>query len=276
MPDSCLLSYSFLGSSWDLFTRGGSDFTQTANPYLLTRTFEVQGHTGNTLGGDKPPQLVQIFSIRTLSTPITSHSPSFTCNMFMMCLLDTIQGPAAHFTVTSQTSSNSKFRKYSHQLQHRPGAHRLPSTVPVPPALPSITGILECLTSIWQFWRLPEQYCSQEYHRGFSAFSQCQIKPAVLVTALRESQVLSTLHKWTKIEEDPRVPATKLWSGSEENVVIPPTCTISEMRMCENSYKQLTATLELFIKGGECCSPSCALGATQLPNQNIFSLMSVF
>lgn len=88
------------------------------------------------------------------------------------------------------------------------------------PSCPSITDFFECL-SVWQFWRLPEQYCSQEYHRGFSAFSQCQIKPAVFMTALQERQVLSTLHKWTKIAEDPRVPATKFRSSSEEKVVIP-------------------------------------------------------
>lgn len=215
-----LLSYSFLRSSWDLFTRERTDLTQTTNSYLLTKTSEVQGHTQSTLGGAKPPQLVQISCITT--TPIISHSPSFTLNMFMMCLLYMIQGPAACFTITSQTSSNSKFGKYSHKIQHRPGARQLPSSVPLPPALPSVAGFFECLTSIWQFWRLPEQYCSQEHHRGFSAFSQCQIKPAVFMTALQERQVLSTLQKWTKIAEDPRVPATKLQSSSEEKVVVPP------------------------------------------------------
>lgn len=56
----------------------------------------------------------------------------------------------------------------------------------------------------------------------------------------------------------------------------PPICTVSEMRMCENSHKQLTARLEAFLKGAVCCSGSCALVAIPLPNQNIFSLMSLF
>lgn len=58
--------------------------------------------------------------------------------------------------------------------------------------------------------------------RSFSAFSQCQIKPAVFTTALQKSQVSSALHKRTEIAEHPRVPATKLRSSSEEKA---PTTT---------------------------------------------------
>lgn len=138
MSDSCLLSYSFLRRSWDLFTRGGTDLKQTTNSYLLTQTFEVQGHTQNTLGAAEPLQLPQIFRIRTLAIPIISHSPPFTFNMSTMCFSYMIQGPVACFTITSQTSSNSKFGKYSHKIQHRPGAQELPSSVPLPPAPPSL------------------------------------------------------------------------------------------------------------------------------------------
>lgn len=178
----------------------------------------------------------------------------------MMCLLHMIQGPAACFTITSQTISNLKFGEYFHKTQHGPGAQSLEKpVVSLPPALPSNTGILECLTSIWQFWRLAEQYCPQEYHRRFSPFSQCQNKPAVFLTALRESQVLSTLHKWTKIAEDSKSPSYQTPVQFRKEGCHPPICTVSEMRMCENSYKQLTARLELFLKGAECWSASYAL-----------------
>lgn len=182
----------------------------------------MQGHTWYTLGEAKPPHLVQIICTRTLSIPLISHSPSLTLNVFMTHLLYTIQGPAACLTITSQTSSNPRFGKYSHKIQHWAGAQHLPSSDPLSPTLPSITDILEGLTSIWQCWRLTECYCSQEYHRGFSAFPRCQIKPAVFMMALWESQVLATLHKWTKIAEDPRVPASKLQFSSEETVIFPP------------------------------------------------------
>lgn len=134
----------------------------------------------------------------------------------------------------------------------------------LPPALPSNTAILESLTSIWQFWRLAEQYCPQEYDRRLSPFSQCQIKPAVFLTALWESQVLSTLPKWTEIAEDSRVAATKPQSSWEKRIVIPPYAQSLKWG-CKNSYKQLTARLEFFLKGAVCCSASCALEATQLP-----------
>lgn len=191
----------------------------------------------------------------------------------MMCLLHM----TCMFYHPIPDQLNLKFGEYFHKTQHGPGAQSLDnSVVSLPPALPSITGILECLASIWQFWRLAEQYCPQEYHRRFSAFSQCQTKPAVFLTALWKSQVLST----SQMDKNSR----KLKSPSYQTPVQfrkegchpPPICTVSEMRMCENSHKQLTARLEAFLKGAVCCSGSCALVAIPLPNQNIFSLMSLF
>jgi len=153
----------------------------------------------------------------------------------MMCLLHMLQGPAACFTITSQTSSDSKFGKHSHKIQHRPGAQQWLSPVPLLPALPSITEFFACLLSIWQFWRLPEQYCSQEYHRGFSVFSPCQIKPAVFMTALREHQVLSTLHKMDKNSRRPKSPSYQTPVQFRRESCRPPIHTISEMRIVTSS-----------------------------------------
>lgn len=154
--------------------------------------------------------------------------------------------PAACFTIKSQTSTIWSLESTSTKPSTDLSSITWQPSCLSPSCPPSITGILECLASIWQFWRLAEQHCPQEYHRRLSAFSQCQTKPAVFLTALWESQVLSTLHKWTKIAENSRLPATKLQSSSEKRVVIPPICRVFEMRMCENSHMQLTARLEFF------------------------------
>lgn len=183
--------------------------------------------------------------------------------MFMMSLLYMTQGPAACFAIPTQTSSNLKSGKY---LLHNSPVLSL-SPLPSPASL-LFWNVLQALGNSGGC----QNNAAPKNTRGFSGFPQCQGEPAAFMTALRQSQALSTLHKWTETAEDPRVPGTKLqWSAEEE--VAAPICTISEMRMCQNSYKQLTATSELFIKGGEFCSPPCALGAPQLPN--LFSFPSL-
>lgn len=133
------------------------------------------------------------------------------------------------FTIKSQTSSNLKFGKYFHKIQSWSSTTWHP-VVSVPPALPSSTAILECLTSIWQFWRLAEQFCPQEHQRRFSAFSQCQIKPAVFLTecSMGEPSMINT-SQMGKNNRRLRSPSSQTPVQLRKEDCHPLICTASEI-----------------------------------------------